>query len=170
MSNPKPRPSNPSPVASASGKRKAGRPAYQPDDATRDLVKMMVAFGHSEDEIAAAAGIARMTMRKAYGEELTLGRAKTRGEVLILLLKAARTGNVSAIKHIEAMTSGRKDADQPYELPKGAEAPAVEPEEKAEVLGKKAQRLLDAQTPDLSNPMGALMAERHEPKKHGAVN
>jgi len=153
-------------------KRPRGRPQYERTDEAADLIKMMVAFGHTKEECAAAIGISTSTMMKAYPVELRDGKSLIRGHILHLLWRNAKTGNVSAQKHIEVVTSGRgADGSLPYRLPDGAAAakPAPEPEEKPEVLGKKAQKLKDARNPDTSSAMGALMAERHAAGKSGKV-
>lgn len=152
------------PVAKPTPKRGRGRPEHERTDALSVLVKTMTAFGHPLSDVMAATGLGEHTLRKYYGSELNDGRMQVRAEVLTMLYTAATGGNVSAQKHLEVMTSGREKNDgkgASYQLPAAKAAPAEKPE-KVKPLGKKAQALADAQNPDLSNPMGQLMARRHQ--------
>jgi hypothetical protein len=116
-----------------------------------------MADGMSAEDVSKVLGITMPTFRKHYGSAAKIGRLRARAKYLGLLIGSAEGGNVSAQKHLEVLTSGRKD-DAPYRLPE-QEKPVAEP--KVEKLGKKAQQALDAQTPDITTPMGKLMAERH---------
>ena len=69
----------------------------------RETVMNHAALLHSEATIANALGIAVNTLRKHFTEELMTARAKKRAEVLVQLAKAARAGNVSAMKALYAM-------------------------------------------------------------------
>ena len=72
--------------------------------AKRAKVEKLVACGMSQDDIARALGITAPTLRKHFEEELAIGVAKKRGEVIELLFKQAKSGNVAAIKKLEEMT------------------------------------------------------------------
>jgi hypothetical protein len=123
---------------------KRGRPEFKATRAMRREVEQMVAVGMSEDDVARAIGCATPTLAKHFAEELATGRAKKRAEVIKLLFKTARKGNVSAQKKLEAMTGA------------GAGAAAA-PQAK---LGKKEEAELAALNPDTSSTMGELMARR----------
>lgn len=53
---------------------------------------------YSHQAIAAALGISRNTLEKVFRAELTSGAARRRMEVLDAMLRAAKRGNVSAMK------------------------------------------------------------------------
>lgn len=80
-----------------------GRPAFNPTAAHRRQVEMMLSVGTSADMIARAIGITEPTLRKHFREELANGLARRQLEVLSLLFKSARKGNVSAQRHLEQM-------------------------------------------------------------------
>jgi hypothetical protein len=122
----------------SAAKRPVGRPAHKVTDETRLKVTELLSAKMSEDEIASVLRICSYTLRKRYAQELKYGFADRRAEVVSLLYGAARKGNASAIKHLDAMTAVN-----------GAEAAfdrAVESAPKAARLGKKEQALLDAET------------------------
>lgn len=131
---------------------KRGRPQFRPTATQRREVEEMIACGMSEDDVARAVGIATETLRKHFVEELATAKAKRRGEVIKLLFRNARKGNVSAQKHLEAMTSLAGTA-RPAERIAPTDKPAAR-------VGKKAQEQADAQNPDVSTPIGELMARR----------
>lgn len=83
---------------------KRGRPAFKPTAKQRRSVEQMISVGESHNTIAHALGIDDDTLRKHFQKELTHGASKRRQEVLEILYKAARNGNVSAAKRIEEMT------------------------------------------------------------------
>jgi hypothetical protein len=116
-----------------------------------------MADGMTGEDVSKVLGITMPTFRKHYGSAAKIGRLRARAKYLGLLNASAEGGNVSAQKHLEMLTSDRK-TDQPYRLPE-QDKPAAE--EKPKALGKKEQQALDAQNPDITTPMGKLMAERH---------
>lgn len=63
-----------------------------------EKVEVLAAGNLSQDEIADAIGISAPTLRKYFRKELNNGLARQEAESLELLAKAARGGNVSAIK------------------------------------------------------------------------
>lgn len=81
-----------------------GRPRFKPTPAMRRNVEQMVSVGDSQETIARAIGIAKDTLELHFAEELKTGYAKKRREVLDLLFKAAKKGNVTALRTLEAMT------------------------------------------------------------------
>lgn len=85
------------------GPRRRGRPPYQPSPAARKTVREMKFAGSNESMIARALKIDVDTMRKHFAEELAEGHAIHMKEVVGLLFKAARKGNVAAIKKLEEM-------------------------------------------------------------------
>ncbi len=88
----------------------------------------MASVGEKHDVIAKAVGVSDETLRKYFGDELRVGPAKRRQEVLEILYSAARKGNVSAAKRIEEMTrlagaaAAIEDRDEPAPVPIGKKA------------------------------------------------
>lgn len=111
-------------------KRGRGRPRFKPTPAHRRTVEQMVACGESQDRIARAIGIATNTLVEHFSDELQHGLARRRSEVLELLFKSARKGNVSAQKALAGITGLAAAADavaamgQPKERPARAAPPA----------------------------------------------
>lgn len=85
-------------------KRKRGRPAYKPTAAQRRSVEQMRACGEASATIARALGIDIDTLNKHFADEIANGISRRRAEVIEMLFKAARKGNVTAQKHLSNMT------------------------------------------------------------------
>lgn len=79
----------------------AGRRNFRPSIEQRQTVEEMRFCGEAEDVIARAIGIDVDTLRKHFADELADGHAQRRKEVISLLFKEARGGNVSAIRRLE---------------------------------------------------------------------
>jgi hypothetical protein len=101
---------------------KRGRPAYQPTTRIRREVEEMLAARMPGKDIAAVLGINEDTFHKHFAEEVRIGAAKRRGEVVKMLFKAGRGGNVAAQKKLLELTTP----------PDAAPAPRVEPPGKKE--------------------------------------
>ncbi|NLS07619.1 hypothetical protein HGP14_30615 [Rhizobium sp. P32RR-XVIII] len=91
---------------------KGGRPSYRPSLEDRKTVEEMKFVGESDNTIARSLGIDPDTLRKHFPDELADGHAQRRKEVIGLLFKSARDGNVAAQKKLEEMgrASGAADA------------------------------------------------------------
>ncbi|MGE0289275.1 MAG: hypothetical protein AB7I42_26630 [Bradyrhizobium sp.] len=81
-------------------------------------------------------------------DELAFGRDLKIADNLERLEKAASKGNVAAMKHLATR----------FDLAPERMAPMRPP--KQEKLGKKAQAQVDAENPDITVPMGEMMARR----------
>lgn len=114
--------------------RQRGRPAYRPSIEDRKTVEEMKFVGESDNTIARALSIDPDTLRKHFADELADGHAQRRKEVIGLLFKSARNGNVSAQKKLEEM--GR--------VASASEAVKAR-ETRAPKLGKKEERRIAAQ-------------------------
>lgn len=110
-------------------RKRRGRPTYKPTLESRQIVEQMKFCGESDNVIARALQIDPDTLRKHFPDELQDGHAQRRKEVIGLLFRSARDGNVSAIKRLEEI--GRA----------AGAAEAVERRaEKAPKLGKKEEQ------------------------------
>jgi len=70
------------------------RPKLQPTDENRKMVRMMAAFGISQDQIASKVGIrSQKTLRKHFREELDCGAVEANMRVAQTLFKMATSGN-----------------------------------------------------------------------------
>jgi hypothetical protein len=89
-----------------------GRPPYRPTIEARQTVEEMKFCGESENTIARALGIDVDTMRKHFADELQDGHAQRRKEIIGMLFASARSGNVSAQKHLDGLgrAAGAQDA------------------------------------------------------------
>lgn len=114
-------------------RKKRGRPEFQASAAQRRRVAVAAGAGMSHEEIALGLGISRPTLEKHFEHELSIGAYQKRLETLDALHKAAKKGNVAAIKAYNSMT------------PRVA-APPAEPTKPtvAKPEGKKAQQQADA--------------------------
>lgn len=99
----------------------------------------MLACGESQSVIARAIGCDPDTLRKHFADELANGLAKRRREVVELLFKNARKGNVSAQKKLEDMTRVAGAAAAFTGATDGADKTAKQPK-----LGKKEQAAQEA--------------------------
>jgi len=82
---------------------KRGRPSYRPSIEDRQTVEELKFVGESDNTIARALGIDPDTLRKHFAGELADGHSQRRKEVIGLLFKSARDGNVAAQKKLEEM-------------------------------------------------------------------
>lgn len=84
--------------------KRRGRPVFKATPARRRIVQEMLACGERQDIIAAAIGCDRDTLRKHFARDLDIGRAERRREIIQLLFRSARKGNVAAQKRLDDMT------------------------------------------------------------------
>lgn len=84
-----------------SSKGSNGRPAFTATDPLRRKVAECAAAGMSQDDIARAIGCSTPTLVKHFEYELTTGAAVKRAEIIELMFKAARKGNVTAQKALD---------------------------------------------------------------------
>lgn len=121
------------------------RPNFAPTAAQRRRVAIAAGGGMSHEEIALGMGISRNTLEKYFGHELSTGAYQKRLEVLESLHRAAKKGNVAAIKAYAAIAPR-------------ASAPPVEPERlAAKPEGKKAQAQADAQVAQVGTEWEQLL-------------
>lgn len=106
---------------------KNGNPNFHPTAAQRDQVAWMAADGMPIEQIAAVLGLCRQTVSRHFVDEITNGKARKRVEVMTMLRKAAKKGNVTAQKYLAMRIDGHPVPGLPH-------------------LGKKEQAALEAQT------------------------
>ncbi|WP_109658762.1 hypothetical protein [Mesorhizobium loti] len=107
---------------------KRGRPAWKPTTAIRRTVEEMRSCGESEATIARSLGIDADTLRKHCADELDNGFSHRRREVIGLLYKSARSGNVTAQKRLEEMTrlaGAAVEFEEKSKQPGATEAPVA---------------------------------------------
>jgi DNA-binding CsgD family transcriptional regulator len=119
-------------------KAKPGRKPFRPTLAQTRRAEELVAGGMSELQVAVVFGISERSARTHFRAAFTDGLAKRRGEVINMLFKAARSGNVSAMKALEGIT-GKADVAAVWSGPR-PEQVCTTPK-----LGKKEQQQLDAE-------------------------
>ena len=147
------------PIPEGFGKR--GRPPHVPDDKKRIKVKLLLAVGRTDAEIARALGITDKTLSKYYFRELRSrddARFQVEGTRLLKLYEAAEEGKVAANKELGKILEKAALADNEFAKRAAAIGKKKEPK-----LGKKEQSLQDARTPDLDTPLGRAMAQRLQP-------
>lgn len=120
--------------------RPAHRPPHKPTIATKRRVSICAAHGMAKVRIALALFIDVKTLEKYYEAELTVGAAKRQAEVLEAQFAKAKEGSTAAAKAFLAKTEFPPLDEQ--EAPQ----PALVAMARDEKLGKKQQRLIDAQT------------------------
>lgn len=121
-----------------------GRPEFRPTDKQRDSVEIYISAGMSKEDIAVVVGISVPTLDKHFRDELAHGGARKRAEVVEMLFESGRKGNVSAQKHLHAVT-GVQAAAAEWEAAAGpGKAPVKASASKA--LGKKEQLQIAAAT------------------------
>lgn len=147
------RPPAPKPQA----KRMRGRPRYIPAAEQKTMVEHLLAVGESHEDIGKLLGISQPVFRDRFAAQITDARLRLRAGFLAVVFEKAMDGNASMLKLAMDLTA-QPDEAKPYELPKAAAEVPAEP--KPEKLGKKAQQALAAANPDVSTPMGELMARR----------
>jgi hypothetical protein len=113
----------------AEEKRGRGRPAFKPTATQRREVEELISCGMKRDDIARAIGISPNTLEKHFPEELATGASRKRAEVIRMLYRNARGGNVSAQRKLEEMTARaglEADFNEPAPRKQGKKEAAAE--------------------------------------------
>jgi len=136
------------------------RTAYEPTEAYRHNVGIMVAAQMPIDKIAMAMGISQEQLKKHFKTELESGGAKAIATVLMARYQAALEGNVVAQNALlkQAGLAGPDDAYRPQPAPVVAQS--TPQNAKSTKLGKKEVQQLEAENPDPDTMMGQLIARR----------
>lgn len=140
-----------------------GRPSYKKDKSNQDFVMVRAAAGWTHKRISEDMGIDEKTLRKHFSRELEHGAIFLDGLMLDVLLKRVREGHTPSIRQLR-----ERLADAGPMAPRNhpnKDAPADDDEddaEKSSPLGKKEQRLQDAQIiPDDYGDIFERMNRRH---------
>lgn len=80
------------------GTGKTGPVPHVPTEVERNTVKLMVAGGIAQADIARAKGMAKNTLYKYYAEELAVGKTEIDTIVIVEHMKRIRAGDFQAIK------------------------------------------------------------------------
>jgi len=117
------------------------RPAYKPTQAQRYRVTILAAARMSKVAIASVLNIDPKTLDRHFPVELSVGIAKRNADIWLSLFRAAKGGNVAAMK----AWLGRQDLESP--------SAGLQPEK----LGKKAQAEREAAIAHEGNDWGELV-------------
>lgn len=129
-----------------------GRPPYRPLQSDRDKVELWAATNMTQREMARALGVSEPTLRAAFADELENGAARKRAEAIVMLHRAARAGNVAAIKELAARID-EADLARLGGMPAAPKAPSP----KEDTPGKKARALEDAHEVATSGSWATLL-------------
>ena len=83
-----------------------GRPPHKPTRPSHEKVAWRIAAGWKHSEIALELGIDDKTLRKHYMIELDTGWIKSRGKVIDMMVKTAKTGNATQQKKLLELIDG----------------------------------------------------------------
>lgn len=104
-----------------------GRPPHEPTQVDRETVKVMVAAGMLQPDIARARGINVTTLAKHYREELDTGKTQVDTGVVVEHLKAVKRGDFQAIRWWEQARMGwRGDTSEDGRAPDASMRVTVE--------------------------------------------
>lgn len=117
-----------------------GRPSFKKDKENQQFVMVRVAEGWTHKAIAANMGIDEKTLRKHFSRELTDGGVHIRGMLLDVLVHKAREGHTPSVR----LLLERLDGAGPL-APRNHPRADDDDDPKAPALGKKEQRVQDAQ-------------------------
>jgi hypothetical protein len=108
--------------------RGVGRPAYQPTDGNRQMVRVLKANGIGERTIATELQIDRKTLRKHFRTELRDGFERVKAALSAVIVREGLAGNVAACKFWLAARCPE------WRVIEGREVTVVPPREKAPTL------------------------------------
>src|SRR5260370_42684581 len=72
------------------------RPNLEPSEEQRRQVKLLAAFGNTQEEIASIVRVSDRTLRKHFREELDHGVTEANSQIAQALFKKAKDGNTTA--------------------------------------------------------------------------
>ena len=122
------------------------RRRHQPTPGDLKYVEALASYGVPEANIARVVGISLETLRKHYADQLENGQTRTNAVVAGFLFAAAKRGSVPAMMFWLRCRAGWSESR----------------DSALSALGKKEERLAQAQQPDLSSPVGEVLAAREQ--------
>lgn len=138
------------PIPEGHGKR--GRPSHIPTTETINRVKMLLAFGWSNERIAGALKLSQPTLRKNYFqvlEQRSAARDQMEAARALKLWDLAMAGNVGAFKEL-ARVIEKNDAMVAARAYRGDDDDETKPEK----IGKKEQAQIAAEEAEQSDAWG----------------
>lgn len=133
----------------AEPRERAGRPEHVPSDENRNKVMMLLVFGLTNKEIAAALGVSQPTLRKHYLQQLAeRRRARLQLDAIRYgaLFEKVKAGDVPAFKELDKLLI-RHDLSTVAKEVAGRDRENSK-RQPVERVGKKEQRKIDAQAVD----------------------
>lgn len=121
--------------------RPVGRPPFEVNLETRQRVERLLAARMTLKAVAAAVGCELPTFRKHFADEIENGKARIEAQVVDALYAEAFGGNVSALRKVYAIVTGRDEMTMPKALKEEREAEGSDGGKK---IGKKEQQFIDA--------------------------
>lgn len=136
------------------GQKGRGRPKHVPTPEIENKIKMLLAFGWSNERIARSVGISQPTLRRNYFQVLKLRehqRDMMTAAKAVRLWELGMGGNIGAFKEFQKLLE-RNDMMKLDDDLRAMQNAGRDPEENAEAeapsrkLGKKEQAQLDAES------------------------
>jgi hypothetical protein len=135
-----------------------GRPPYVPRKEDHENVRLWRAMGIPINSIWKMLGIGQHVFDKHFRVDLHMGRDVIKTRTYAYLMASAKKGNITAIRELNRLMEKADIADA---AAKFLDDPVKAEETKApEKLGKKEAAQIAAKNPDVSTPIGELMAKR----------
>lgn len=127
--------------------------AFRPTAEMREVALILAGAQLSRTEIARKMGIAVEVLEEHFADELALGPAKCKADILQSMFHAGKGGNVAAAK-VYLVFNGQ---GAPEEKPEGEQPAALG------LLGKKAAATVGAQNAQAGTPWESLVAPGSKP-------
>lgn len=89
-----------------------GRPAHQPDDESREKVRMLAMVGTRQEDIARVMGMSVDSLARHYREELDLGKVEAVANVGRTVYQQAIAGNMTAAIFFLKTQGGWKETER----------------------------------------------------------
>jgi hypothetical protein len=98
--------------------KKGGRPAHEPNDATRKAIRILAFGDHTQEEIAANIGIGVKTLVKYYADDIAHGKSEMRGALLKKEIEYALSDETGAPRSRQYLlnTKGGFSEKQTFEI------------------------------------------------------
>ncbi len=139
-----------------------GRPSYKKDKQNQTFVEARAAAGWTHKAIADNMGIDEKTLRKHFSRELTDGAIRVRGQIIDVLVRRMQEGHVPSIRLLREILDEAGPVAPRNHPGHDADGDDDGEEEPKAAVGKKEQRILDAQSvPDDYGDILQRIERRH---------